>query len=151
MISSQDCGTERFWFEPGTTGFPVFQTRYLKLGVYICYDRHFPERWRALGLAGAEYVVNPSATWKGLSQHIWTLAQPAAAVANGFFVDAINYVGVEEPWSIGEFYGSSYVVDPRGKILVQGPDGRDALVVSDIDLDVARAANAPDPAAGRRC
>ena len=138
MIGNEDRGTERFWFEPGTTGFPVFQTRYLKLGVYICYDRHFPEGWRALGLAGAEYVVNPSATWKGLSQHLWTLEQPAAAVANGFFVGAINRVGVEEPWAIGEFYGSSYVVDPRGKILAQGPDDRDALIVTDIDLDVAR-------------
>ena len=77
-----------------------------------------------------------------MSQHLWTLEQPAAAVANGFFVGAINRVGVEEPWSIGEFYGSSYVVDPRGQILVQGPDDRDALVVTDIDLDVARAAKA---------
>ena len=133
-------GTERFWFEPGTTGFPVFQTRYLKLGAYICYDRHFPEGWRALGLAGADYVVNPSATWKGLSRHLWNLEQPAAAVANGFFVGAINRVGVEAPWSIGEFYGASYVVDPRGQIIAQGPEDVDALVVADIDLEVARAA-----------
>jgi beta-ureidopropionase len=140
MVPEAQRGTERFWFEPGTTGFPVFRTRYLKLGVYICYDRHFPEGWRALGLAGADYVLNPSATWKGLSRHLWNLEQPAAAVANGFFVGAVNRVGVETPWSIGEFYGASYVVDPRGQIIAQAADDVDALLVAEIDLEVARAA-----------
>lgn len=136
MIAPAERGTERTWFEPGETGWPVFATRYLRLGVYICYDRHFPEGWRALGLAGADYVVNPSATWAGLSQHLWTIEQPAAAVANGFFVGAINRVGEEAPWNIGRFYGSSYVVDPRGQVLAQGPEDRDALVVADLDLDL---------------
>ena len=138
MIPPAERGTEKFWFAGGIAGWPVFATRYLKLGVYICYDRHFPEGWRALGLAGAEYVVNPSATWEGISRHLWQLEQPAAAVANGFFVGANNRVGQEAPWNIGRFYGSSYVVDPRGRILAQGPDDRDALVVADIDIDVSR-------------
>jgi N-carbamoylputrescine amidase len=140
MIPIERRGTERFWFEPGSTGFQVFATRYLRLGIYICYDRHFPEGWRALGLAGADYVLNPSATWRGLSRHLWMLEQPAAAIANGFFVGAINRVGVEMPWSVGEFYGASYVVDPRGQIIAQGPEDVDALVIADIDLEVARAA-----------
>jgi N-carbamoylputrescine amidase len=138
MIPNANRGGEKHWFADGGTGWPVFATRYLKLGVYICYDRHFPEGWRALGLAGAEYVVNPSATWEGLSRHLWTLEQPAAAVANGYFVGANNRVGTEAPWNVGRFYGSSYVVDPRGQILAQGPDDRDALVTADIDLDLAK-------------
>ena len=56
---------EKFFFKPGNLGYPVFKTAYCKLGVYICYDRHFPEGWRALALNGAEYVVNPSATVAG--------------------------------------------------------------------------------------
>ena len=57
---------EKFFFKPGNLGYPVFETAYCKLGVYICYDRHFPEGWRALSLNGAEYIVNPSATVAGL-------------------------------------------------------------------------------------
>ena len=91
-----------------------------KIGVYICYDRHFPEGARALGLNGAEIVFNPSATVAGLSQYLWKLEQPAHAVANGYFVGAINRVGTEAPWNIGKFYGNSYFVDPRGKILACG-------------------------------
>jgi N-carbamoylputrescine amidase len=140
MIPQAQRGTERTWFEPGESGWPVFETRWLRLGVYTCYDRHFPEGWRALGLAGADYVVNPSATWEGLSRHLWTVEQPAAAVANGFFVGAINRLGEETPWNIGRFYGSSYVVDPMGRILAQGPDDRDALVVADLDLDLVQEA-----------
>src|SRR5882724_7221621 len=67
---------EKFFFKPGNSGYPVFKTRYCKLGVYICYDRHFPEGWRALALNGAEYIVNPSATVAGLSQYLWKLEQP---------------------------------------------------------------------------
>ncbi|HEX4569302.1 MAG TPA: nitrilase-related carbon-nitrogen hydrolase, partial [Dongiaceae bacterium] len=64
---------EKFFFKPGNSGYPVFATAYCKLGVYICYDRHFPEGWRALALNGAEYIVNPSATVAGLSQYLWEL------------------------------------------------------------------------------
>ncbi len=85
---------EKFFFKPGNLGYPVFKTAYCKLGVYICYDRHFPEGWRALALNGAEYVVNPSATVAGLSQYLWEIEQPAAAVANGYYVGAINRVGI---------------------------------------------------------
>jgi beta-ureidopropionase len=129
---------EKFFFKPGNTGFPVFNTAYVKLGVYICYDRHFPEGWRALALNGAEYIVNPSATVAGLSQYLWELEQPAAAVANGCYIGAINRVGTEAPWNIGTFYGSSYVVNPRGQIIAQASQDKDELVVADMDMDMVR-------------
>ncbi|TAM74187.1 acyltransferase [bacterium] len=126
---------EKFYFRPGNLGYPTFQTRYARIGVYICYDRHFPEGARALGLSGAEIVFNPSATVAGLSEYLWTLEQPAHAVANGYFIGAVNRVGVEAPWKIGEFYGQSYLCDPRGQMLTVGPRGADAVVVADLDLD----------------
>jgi beta-ureidopropionase len=129
---------EKYYFRPGNLGYPVFDTAYAKVGVYICYDRHFPEGARELGLAGAEIVMNPSATVAGLSEYLWKLEQPAHAVANGYFVGAINRVGYEAPWNIGEFYGQSYFVDPRGQILSIAPRDQDALVTAELDLDKIR-------------
>src|SRR6266545_3800529 len=108
---------EKFYFRPGNLGYPVFDTAVGRIGVYICYDRHFPDGARCLGLNGAEIVFNPSATVAGLSQYLWKLEQPAHAVANQYFVGAINRVGREAPWNIGEFYGQSYFCDPRGQFL----------------------------------
>src|SRR5262250_1569436 len=127
---------EKYFFKPGNLGYPVFPTRYAKVGVYICYDRHFPEGARALGLNGAEIVLNPSATVAGLSQYLWKLEQPAHAVANGYFVACSNRVGTESPWNIGKFYGSSYFVDPRGNFLAMGSEDKDELVVAAMDLDM---------------
>jgi N-carbamoylputrescine amidase len=127
---------EKFFFKPGNGGYPVFETRYAKVGVYICYDRHFPEGARCLGLNGAEIVFNPSATVAGLSQYLWKIEQPAHAVANGYFVGAINRVGTEAPWNIGKFYGSSYFVNPRGETIVQASEDNDELVVADLDLNL---------------
>jgi beta-ureidopropionase len=129
---------EKFYFKPGNLGYPVFQTRYAKVGVYICYDRHFPEGARELGLNGAEIVFNPSATVAGLSEYLWKLEQPAHAVANAYFVGAINRVGHEAPWNIGEFYGQSYFCDPRGKMLAEAARDRDELVIADVNLDTIR-------------
>ena len=126
---------EKFYFTPGDTGYPVFQTRYARIGVYICYDRHFPEGARILGLNGAEIVFNPSATVAGLSEYLWELEQPAHAVANGYFVGAINRVGREQPWNIGEFYGQSYFCSPRGKFLAEGSRDKDEVVIADLNLD----------------
>jgi N-carbamoylputrescine amidase len=127
---------EKFFFRPGNLGYPVFETAYAKVGVYICYDRHFPEGARALGLNGAEIVYNPSATVKGLSQYLWKLEQPAHAVANGYFMGCINRVGIEKPWNLGEFYGSSYFVDPRGQIVAIASEDNDELLVTEIDLEM---------------
>jgi beta-ureidopropionase len=125
---------EKFYFRPGNLGYPVFDTAAGRVGVYICYDRHFPEGARILGLNGAEIVLNPSATVAGLSEYLWKLEQPAHAVANGYFVGAINRVGVEKPWNIGEFYGQSYFCDPRGQFIAQASRDKDELVVADLDL-----------------
>ncbi|MBZ5520945.1 MAG: acyltransferase [Acidobacteriia bacterium] len=127
---------EKFYFTPGDTGYITFQTQYARIGVYICYDRHFPEGARILGLNGAEIVFNPSATVAGLSEYLWELEQPAHAVANGYFVGALNRVGKEAPWNIGEFYGKSYFCNPRGKIIAQAGRHKDELVVADLDLDM---------------
>lgn len=127
---------EKFFFRPGNLGYPVFQTKYAKIGVYICYDRHFPEGARALGLNGAEIVYNPSATVAGLSQYLWKLEQPAHAAANGYFMGCINRVGTELPWNIGKFYGTSYFVDPRGKVFAEASEDQDELLVTEFDLDM---------------
>jgi N-carbamoylputrescine amidase len=129
---------EKFYFRPGNLGYPVFETRVGKVGVYICYDRHFPEGARCLGLNGAEIVFNPSATVAGLSEYLWKLEQPAHAVANQYFIGAINRPGFEEPWRIGEFYGQSYFCDPRGQFLAQGRRDEDDIVIADMDLDMIR-------------
>lgn len=129
---------EKFFFKPGKSNWPVFKTAYCNLGVYICYDRHFPEGWRALALNGAEYIVNPSATVAGLSEYLWKLEQPAAAAANGCYIGAINRVGREQPWDIGEFYGQTYFVNPRGQIEKIASRDKDELIVHDMDMDLLR-------------
>ena len=126
---------EKFFFKPGNLGYPVFKlSSGVKVGVYICYDRHFPEGARALGLHGADIVWNPSATVAGLSQYLWKLEQPAHAVANGYFVAASNRVGTEAPWNIGKFYGTSYFVNPRGQFVAQAGEDNDELVIADLAL-----------------
>jgi N-carbamoylputrescine amidase len=129
---------EKFYFRPGNLGYPCFDTAFARIGVYICYDRHFPEGARCLGLNGAEIIFNPSATVAGLSEYLWKLEQPAHAVANGYFVGAINRVGREAPWNIGEFYGQSYFCDPRGQMLAVGTRDQDELVVAELDMDKIR-------------
>ncbi|WP_419865456.1 nitrilase-related carbon-nitrogen hydrolase [Candidatus Poriferisodalis sp.] len=127
---------EKFYFRPGNLGYPVFETAVGTVGVYICYDRHFPEGWRALGLAGAEIVFNPSATSRGLSAYLWQLEQTSSAAANMYFVGAINRVGVE-PLGDNDFYGTSYFANPRGQI-VDGAasDHAEELVVRELDLEM---------------
>ncbi len=133
---------EKFYFRPGNLGYPVFETAVGKVGMYICYDRHFPEGWRALGLNGADMVFNPNATKPGLSNRLWEVEQPAAAVANGYFVLAPNRVGLEDN-EYGEeavfFYGTSQVVDPRGNhVGALGSSEHEELLVRDLDLDLVR-------------
>nr|WP_328997411.1 nitrilase-related carbon-nitrogen hydrolase [Kribbella sp. NBC_00709] len=126
---------EKFYFRPGNLGYPIFDTAVGRIGVYICYDRHFPEGWRALGLAGAKIVFNPSATSRGLSAYLWKLEQPASAVANEYFIGAINRVGIESEFGDNDFYGTSYFVDPEGKFVGDvGHDHDPELVVRDLDL-----------------
>ncbi|MDE0237063.1 MAG: acyltransferase [bacterium] len=125
---------EKFYFRPGNLGYPVFDTAVGRVGVYICYDRHFPEGWRALGLNGAQVVFNPSATSRGLSAYLWKLEQTASAAANMYFVGAINRVGIE-PLGDNDFYGTSYFANPRGQF-VEDPasDQEQELVIRDLDF-----------------
>jgi N-carbamoylputrescine amidase len=135
---------EKFYFRPGNLGYPVFETSVGKVGVYICYDRHFPEGWRALGLAGAEIVFNPNASKPSLSNRLWELEQPTAAAANGYFVAVPNRVGAET----GEFgadavpfYGTSYIADPMGNFVGGKASSDDPeLLIRDLDMDLIRTA-----------
>ncbi len=128
---------EKFYFRPGNSGYPVFDTAIGKVGVYICYDRHFPEGARMLGLHGAEIVFIPSATSRGLSQHLWKIEQTSHAIANGYFVGTINRVGSEEEFGPNDYYGQSYFCGPRGQIVgAVGSDRDEELVVRDLDLDI---------------
>ncbi|MBX6391027.1 MAG: acyltransferase [Frankia sp.] len=127
---------EKFYFRPGNLGYPVFDTAVGRVGVYICYDRHFPEGWRALGLNGAELVFNPSATSRGLSNYLWKLEQPAAAVANEYYIGAINRVGIEDLGD-DDFYGTSYFVNPEGAFVGEvGDPHQPELIVRDLDMDL---------------
>lgn len=127
---------EKFYFRPGNMGYPVFDTAVGRIGVYICYDRHFPEGWRALGLAGAKIVFNPSATSRGLSAYLWQLEQPASAVANEYYVGAINRVGIEDLGD-NDFYGQTYFVNPRGQFVGEVASTTEPeLVVRDLDMDL---------------
>jgi N-carbamoylputrescine amidase len=127
---------EKYYFKPGNLGYPTFETAFARIGVYICYDRHFPKEPGARTERRRDRF-NPSATVAGLSS-ICGAEQPAHAVANGYFVGAINRVGHEQPWDIGEFYGKSYFCNPRGKIIAQASRDSDELVVADLDLDQIR-------------
>ena len=129
---------EKFYFTPANLGLPDFRDEVFANGVYICYDRHFPEGARALGLNGAEIVFIPSATTKGHADYLWDLEQRAHAVANGYFVGTINRVGIEAPWNVGEFFGSSYFCNPDGRLLSKGSEDKDELIVADLDLDEIR-------------
>jgi N-carbamoylputrescine amidase len=127
---------EKFYFRPGNLGYPVFETAVGKVGVYICYDRHFPEGARALGINGAEIVFIPSATSRGLSQHLWRIEQTSHAIANGYFVGTINRVGIE-PLGDNDFYGQSYFCTPRGEFVGEVGDAHEEeLLVRDLDLDL---------------
>ena len=132
------CFWEKFYFKPGNLGYPAFDTSIGRVGLIICYDRHFPEIARQLGLKGVELVFNPSATVESLSRYLWELEQPAHAVANGFWIAAINRVGTEEPLNSNKFYGSSYFCDPRGQIVARASEDEDEVLVCDLDLDKVR-------------
>lgn len=131
---------EKFYFKPGVNNpkWPVFETAYAKIGIFICYDRHFPECARMLGLKGAEILFNPSATVAGTSEYLWKLEQPAQAVANGLFIGANNRIGLEAPWNMGEFYGQSYFVDPKGQMVAEGTRDKEGVVIGDLDLDLIK-------------
>jgi beta-ureidopropionase len=135
---------ERYYYWPGDSGYPVFDVGPARIGVAICYDRHFPEGLRALALGGAEVVVVPTATARLEAQFraVWEVEMQAAAVANGIFVAVANRAGVDDALS---FFGSSFAVDPYGQVLARAPEDDVALLVIDLDLDLIEAARRDMP------
>src|SRR5207247_8331463 len=121
---------EKFYFRPGNLGYPVFDTAVGKVGVYICYDRHFPEGARALGLNGAEMVFIPSATSRGLSEYLWRVEQVSHALANGYFVGTINRGGIERDIGADDVYGQSYFVDPGDQLIAGAGSPHDAALLA---------------------
>jgi N-carbamoylputrescine amidase len=117
---------EKFYFRPGNVGFPVVDTPLGRIGIMICYDRHFPEAARALGLGGAEYVFVPTATTtRGFSRSVWEPELRGHAIANGFWVAGVNRVGTELE---STYYGASVFVDPIGQVLAQAGDAEEVLL-----------------------
>ncbi|MFC8501212.1 nitrilase-related carbon-nitrogen hydrolase [Pedococcus sp. NPDC057267] len=133
---------EKFYFKPGNLGWPVFDTAVGRVGLTICYDRHFPEGWRSLGLGGAEIVFNPNASKPGQSNRLWELEQPAAAGDNGYFVCVPNRVGRETNefgQAAVDFYGTSYVVDPMGNFVGEKASSTDEeLLIRQLDMTMIR-------------
>ncbi len=128
---------EKDYFRPGNLGYPVFETAVGRIGVCICYDRHFPEGARLLGLAGAELVMIPASVSRGSTEPLWHIEQPAHAAANGYFVGSANRVGAEAEFGSATFFGQSYFCDPRGQVCgaVASAD-REELIIRDLDLDL---------------
>jgi predicted amidohydrolase len=124
---------EKLYFKPGNLGYPVFNTRYGKVGLLICHDRHYPEGARALALNGAEIVLIPSATPdKSLSRKVWEKELAAHAIFNEYFVAGLNRTGQEGNYF---YYGHSVAFDPAGEMLAQGGTDEEVLIV-DCDLDL---------------
>jgi beta-ureidopropionase len=129
---------EKMYFRPGNLGFPVFDTEYgVKLGVLICYDRHYPEAARVLALGGADILFVPTATWREPMRWAWELELRAHAFANAYYVCGVNKVGLEEGGSpTNRYFGCSLIVNPRGEIVVQAGTEGDEVVAADIDREV---------------
>ncbi|KAJ8718473.1 hypothetical protein PYW08_002710 [Mythimna loreyi] len=145
-----DFNESTYYFE-GNTGHPVFDTKYGKIAINICYGRHHPLNWLMFGVNGAEIVFNPSATVAGLSEHLWAVEARNAAIANSYFTCAINRVGTEafpneftsgdgKPAhkEFGHFYGSSYVTAPNGARTPSLSRVKDGLLIAQIDLNLCR-------------
>lgn len=131
-ITDYPCFHEQGYYAPGDTGAPVFDTSVGKIGVSICYDRHYPEHMRALALAGAELVVVPQAGAVGeWPDGLYEAEMRVAAFQNGFFTALCNRVGAEECL---DFAGESFVCGPDGRVLARAPEGEDHILFVDIDL-----------------
>jgi N-carbamoylputrescine amidase len=130
---------EQFYFSPGDLGFPVFDLAGIRVGILICYDRHFPEAARALGLQGADIVFVPTATYRRWIQRVWEAELTGHAIANCYYVAGVNRVGVEQGGAPGRsYFGSSVAVDPSGEVLARASDSEAGLVTVDIAAEHAR-------------
>jgi N-carbamoylputrescine amidase len=131
-ITDYDGFHERSYYHPGDRGAPVYATRAGRVGVAICYDRHYPEVMRALGVAGAELVVIPQAGTIGeWPEGLYEAEVRTAAFQNGYYAALANRVGDEGKLV---FAGESFVVDPEGRVLARGASGAPDVVLCDLDL-----------------
>ena len=135
---------ERYYYWTGNSGYLVFDIGPARIGVAICYDRHFPEGMRALALGGAEIIVVPTATAKLEAQFraIWEVEMQAAAVSHGVFVAVANRAGIDDSLS---FFGRSFAVDPYGQVLASAPEDDVSLLLVDLDLDLVEEARRDMP------
>ncbi|MFQ5927734.1 MAG: nitrilase-related carbon-nitrogen hydrolase [Terriglobia bacterium] len=123
---------EQGYYTPGDTGAPVYQTQVGRIGVAICYDRHYPEYMRALRLGGADLVVVPQAgTVAEWPEGLYEAEMRVAAFQNGYFVALCNRVGKEE---VLTFAGESFVCAPDGSIVARSPQGEEHILYADLDL-----------------
>lgn len=136
---------EKFYFTPGDSGWPVWDTRYGKIGVLVCWDQWYPEAARLMALGGAEVLVYPTAIgWLpaekaelGAAQHCaWETVQRGHAVANGCYLAAVNRTGTEGDT---EFWGRSFVVNPYGEITAKASTENEEILFHDIDLNAVEA------------
>ena len=131
---------EQAYYHPGDRGAPVYDTAAGRVGVAICYDRHYPEYMRALGVEGAELVVIPQAGVVGeWPEGLYEAELRVAAFQNGYWAALCNRVGAEGPM---EFAGESFVTDPEGRVTARGASGREELVVAEVDLAAAGSSTA---------
>lgn len=133
--SSEPRGNEKFYFSPGDLGFPTFDTPFGRIGILICYDRHFTEAARVLGLGGAEIVFVPTAT-TFMTRYLWDLELRGHAIANIYYVCGVNKVGIDVGGSARNHFGNSMVVNPRGEILTEASDTHEDIVIAEVDLSV---------------
>ena len=135
---------ERYYYWQGDSSYPVFDIGPARIGVAICYDRHFPEGMRALALGRAEVIVVPTATATLEAQFraVWEVEMQAAAVTNGLFVAVANRAGVDDTLT---FFGGSFAVDPYGQVLARAPEDEAALLLVDLDLDLVEQARRDMP------
>jgi len=139
-ITEYESFHEQCYYDPGDRGVPVYGTRVGRVGVAICYDRHYPEVMRALGVGGAELAVIPQAGAVGeWPEGMFEAEVRTAAFQNGYFAALVNRVGDEGAIA---FAGESFVVDPEGRVLARGRSGEEDLVVCDLDLELARTSTA---------
>jgi len=139
-ITDYACFHEQGYYTPGDTGAPVYQTRFARIGVAICYDRHYPEYMRALALAGAQLVVTPQAGAVGeWPEGLYEAEMRVAAFQNGYFTALCNRVGKEKNLT---FAGESFVCDPDGNVLARAGSGTEETLVCDIDLGAVERSHA---------
>lgn len=139
-ITDYACFHEQGYYTPGDTGAPVYETRAGRIGVAICYDRHYPEYMRALAVAGADLVVVPQAGAAGeWPDGLYEAELQVAAFQNGYYTALCNRVGEEDCLT---FAGESFVCAPDGRVIARAPSAQDAILYADLDLSSTEASHA---------